>query len=305
MKENKRKIKEIILHCSATPEGEDYTAEQIRQWHLQRGFSDIGYHYVVYRDGSVHKGRDESRTGAHCTGHNSNSIGVCYIGGCAPRSVKGWQNKGKDTRTVAQRVSLNRLVAELLSKYPGATVHGHNEFAAKACPGFRVVWKSGVLAALLICVLTLMGCSSKKKMVDMTPVVVERTDSTRQKVVEKLIYVADTVRVELPAQTASDVTFDGKSELETDYARSTAWINADGSLGHMLANKERVIEKEVYVPRYSRDSLIEKERIREVPVPYPVEKEGKAKKGDFAGFLIIGLIGLIWLIGKIGKNKGK
>lgn len=305
MKTNKRNIKEIILHCSATPEGEDYTAEQIRQWHLQRGFSDIGYHYVVYRDGSVHKGRDESQTGAHCKGHNSNSIGVCYIGGCAARSVRGWQNTGKDTRTSAQRSSLNRLIAELLRRYPSSTVHGHNEYAAKACPGFRVVWKSGVLAMLLACVLTLTGCRSKKKMVAMSPTVVERVDSTRHRIVEQLIYVADTVCVELPAQTASEVTYAGVSELETDFARSRAWINADGSLGHTLANKERTIEKEVYVPRYSRDSLIEKERIREVPVPYPVEKEGKARKEDFPVFLIIGLIGLIWLIWKIGKNKGK
>ena len=76
---NTRKIKEIIVHCSATPEGKDYSIDTIRKWHLQRGFADIGYHYIIYRDGSIHTGRDESVIGAHCKGHNSNSIGVCYI----------------------------------------------------------------------------------------------------------------------------------------------------------------------------------------------------------------------------------
>ena len=80
---NKRAINEIIIHCSATAEGKDYTTSQIKQWHLARGFSDIGYHWVIYRDGSIHQGRDESKVGAHCTGHNSYSIGVCYIGGCS------------------------------------------------------------------------------------------------------------------------------------------------------------------------------------------------------------------------------
>ena len=91
-----RYINEIIVHCSATPEGKDFTVTDIKKWHLARGFSDIGYHYVIYRDGSVHTGRDESKIGAHCTGHNSYSIGVCYIGGC---STDG--KTPKDTRTDA------------------------------------------------------------------------------------------------------------------------------------------------------------------------------------------------------------
>lgn len=93
---NKRNINEIIVHCSATAEGKDFTTAQIKQWHLARGFSDIGYHWVIYRDGSVHAGRDESKIGAHCTGHNSYSIGVCYIGGCASDG-----KTPKDTRTDA------------------------------------------------------------------------------------------------------------------------------------------------------------------------------------------------------------
>ena len=126
-----RDIKEIIVHCSATPEGKDFTVEDIRKWHLARGFKDIGYHYVIYRDGSIHKGREESVIGAHCTGHNSYSIGVCYIGGVAKDG-----KTPKDTRTEAQKESLVKLLKELKAKYPKATIHGHREFANKACPSF-------------------------------------------------------------------------------------------------------------------------------------------------------------------------
>ena len=128
-----RIINEIIIHCSATPEGKDYTVEQIRQWHKQRGFSDIGYHYVIYRDGSIHSGRPIERIGAHCLKHNAHSIGVCYIGGVAKDG-----KTPKDTRTDAQKESLIKLIKELKAKYPKATVHGHREYANKACPSFDV-----------------------------------------------------------------------------------------------------------------------------------------------------------------------
>ena len=128
-----RQIKEIILHCSATAEGRDYTVADIDRWHKARGWRGIGYHYVIYRDGSVHPGRPVEQIGAHCTGHNANSIGICYIGGLAA------DNKTpKDTRTPAQIQALRDLVGELKKKYPGARVHGHNEFAAKECPCFNV-----------------------------------------------------------------------------------------------------------------------------------------------------------------------
>lgn len=127
-----RNIKEIIIHCSATPEGKDYTVDQIRQWHLQRGFNDIGYHYVVYRDGSIHKGRPEEKVGAHCLGHNSISIGVCYIGGVAKDG-----KTPKDTRTDAQKKSLLELLKTLKLKYPNAKIYPHYKFANKACPSFN------------------------------------------------------------------------------------------------------------------------------------------------------------------------
>ncbi len=128
-----RKINRIIIHCSATPEGKDFTVQQIDQWHRQRGFRCIGYHFVIYRDGSVHEGRPIGEIGAHCKGYNANSTGICYIGGCAADG-----KTPKDTRTEAQRAALVALVRELKAKYPSATVHGHNEFANKACPSFIV-----------------------------------------------------------------------------------------------------------------------------------------------------------------------
>ena len=126
-----RTINEIIVHCSATPEGRPTTVGDIRSWHKQRGFKDIGYHYVVYLDGSIHAGRPESAIGAHCTGHNRNSLGVCYVGGMT-RDMKA----AKDTRTDAQKRALVLLLKELKRRYPSAKIYGHRDFAAKACPSF-------------------------------------------------------------------------------------------------------------------------------------------------------------------------
>lgn len=128
-----RLINKIIIHCSATPEGKNFSVDQIRQWHLARNFADIGYHYVIYLDGSVHVGRPLEKVGAHTTGHNTNSIGICYVGGLSADS-----KSPKDTRTLQQKKALMDLVAKLRNSYPSATVHGHNEFANKACPSFSV-----------------------------------------------------------------------------------------------------------------------------------------------------------------------
>lgn len=131
LKRSKRTIKEIIVHCSATPEGKDYTVLDIRRWHKQQGWSDIGYHYVIYRNGHIEPGRDIDISGAHCEGHNSNSIGVCYIGGVA-RNGK----TAKDTRTLAQKAAMLSLLKDLRDLYPGAKIYGHRDFAHKDCPSF-------------------------------------------------------------------------------------------------------------------------------------------------------------------------
>lgn len=125
-----RKITKIIVHCADTPEGRDDKAADIRRWHKARGFNDIGYHYVVDLDGTIEPGRDVSVAGAHCTGHNADSIGVCYIGGADTDMTP------KDTRTKEQKTALRLLLKYLVQKYPGAKIYGHRDFANKSCPSF-------------------------------------------------------------------------------------------------------------------------------------------------------------------------
>jgi N-acetylmuramoyl-L-alanine amidase len=137
MKKSKRTITEIIVHCTATAEGKDYTVDDIRKWHTAkppqgRGWSDIGYHYVIDRKGHILQGRDVDIIGAHCEGHNAHSIGVVYIGG-----VSALNGKPKDTRTLAQKAGLIRCLTELKSIYPQAKIYGHCDFTkSKPCPCF-------------------------------------------------------------------------------------------------------------------------------------------------------------------------
>ncbi|MGB0696029.1 MAG: N-acetylmuramoyl-L-alanine amidase [Rhodospirillaceae bacterium] len=126
-----RAINWIIWHCAATPEGRDVQPETIRDWHLQRGWSDIGYHYVITLDGTVHEGRPLERPGAHVRGQNRDSIGICYVGGVDRNGAP------KDTRTPAQIQALHALTESLVARFPEAQVAGHNQFAAKACPSFN------------------------------------------------------------------------------------------------------------------------------------------------------------------------
>lgn len=127
-----RRIDEIILHCSATKEGQDFDVTDIDAWHRKRGFKCVGYHYVITLDGRIQQGRPLEEIGAHVTGHNSHSIGICYIGGLDKNG------KAKDTRTPAQRESLCKLLRALHTKFPNAALHGHREYANKACPCFNI-----------------------------------------------------------------------------------------------------------------------------------------------------------------------
>jgi N-acetylmuramoyl-L-alanine amidase len=128
-----RAIDKIIIHCSATPEGRDVKTSTIKQWHTAKGWSDIGYQYVIELDGSVNMGRDIDRIGAHTRGENTGSIGICYVGG-----MDANMEHPKDTRTAKQKEALKCLISDLKSTYGALTVHGHNEFASKACPSFDV-----------------------------------------------------------------------------------------------------------------------------------------------------------------------
>ncbi len=128
-----RQINRIIIHCTATPEGRHHTVADVRKWHIAQGWKDIGYHFLIQLDGQVSEGRPIEQVGAHVKGHNSDSIGVVYVGGCDKNM------KPKDTRTEAQKLALRDLVGLLKKKYPHSTVHGHNEFdKGKACPSFNV-----------------------------------------------------------------------------------------------------------------------------------------------------------------------
>lgn len=139
-KKSKRTINELIVHCSDSPEGRNDTVDDIRRWHTMpppkgNGWSDIGYHYVIHLDGSVHVGRDVDLIGAHCSkgGHNTYSIGICYVGG--KDNQAGFP---KDTRTDAQKAALMSLLIDLKKLYPKAKIYGHRDFdKGKACPSFN------------------------------------------------------------------------------------------------------------------------------------------------------------------------
>lgn len=132
LEKTSREISKVIVHCSATREGQPISVETIRKWHKLRGWSDIGYHYVIDLNGQVHAGRDVSRVGAHVKGENTGSVGVCYIGGLDK------DGEPKDTRTFEQDIALTYLLKLLTHQYEGSTLHGHNEFSSKACPCFDV-----------------------------------------------------------------------------------------------------------------------------------------------------------------------
>ena len=145
LRKSKRRIDEIIVHCTASREGQEQTVEQIRANHTTpvskggRGWSDIGYHYVVYLDGTVHEGRNVDISGAHAEGHNSHSIGVVYVGGVENLpNVPYKQLKPKDTRTEAQKAALLALLMDLRRLYPDAVIIGHRDVDkhGKACPSF-------------------------------------------------------------------------------------------------------------------------------------------------------------------------
>ena len=131
-----RKIDTIVIHCTATPEGMDYPLGSLRADHLKRGFTDIGYHFYVRKDGIVQAGRPLKMTGAHAKGHNAHSIGVCYEGGLDAN------RKPKDTRTEAQKASLVTLLKMLLKQNEGIyRIVGHRDFpdVKKDCPCFDAI----------------------------------------------------------------------------------------------------------------------------------------------------------------------
>lgn len=145
-----RQLTEIIVHCSATQAnwmagaGTDRKVREIDAWHRGNGWNGIGYHLLIDRDGTVANGRPIERVGAHVKGHNTGTIGVCLIGGFGSSA----KDDPSDHFTIAQMKALRAVIADLRHQYPTISkVSGHNEYAAKACPGFSVPgWYDGHVA---------------------------------------------------------------------------------------------------------------------------------------------------------------
>tara|TARA_R110000796_G_scaffold251614_1_gene383484 strand:- start:47 stop:472 length:426 start_codon:yes stop_codon:yes gene_type:complete len=133
-------IKLIAVHCAATPPDMDIGADEIRQWHIDKDWLDIGYHYVIRRSGVIELGRDldgdgevEDEVGAHIYGHNKNSLGICMVGGV---DING---KPDANFTMNQYAALERTLHLLTAAHPEAEVDGHRSFdSGKACPSFDV-----------------------------------------------------------------------------------------------------------------------------------------------------------------------
>jgi hypothetical protein len=132
-----RKIRKLIVHCSATQEGKEISVNTIKKWHLKRGWRDIGYHFVIDLKGNVEEGRPIEMTGAHTKGENFDSIGICYIGGVEKNRDENGEWVAKDTRTPEQKEALEDLLCRLKGLYSKAVVYGHNDFSSKACPCFN------------------------------------------------------------------------------------------------------------------------------------------------------------------------
>jgi N-acetylmuramoyl-L-alanine amidase len=143
-----RAINEIIIHCTAT--GPNWWASkptkskvnEVRRWHVEdRGWSDIGYHYLIDRNGTIAEGRPVERSGAHTKGHNANSIGISLFGGHGGAATDAFD----DNFTLEQEVALRELIEKLQGEHPNITkISGHNQYSSKACPCFSVPnWLSG------------------------------------------------------------------------------------------------------------------------------------------------------------------
>lgn len=144
------RIDYLAVHCSATPADRDIGAADIRKWHRERGWRDIGYHYVIRRDGTIEKGRADNVPGAHEPRINRNSISICLVGGSPPIGSSAFKRGlGENNFTDAQFASLERQLRELKAKHPQAEIIGHRDVPGvrKACPSFDVrEWWAGVNA---------------------------------------------------------------------------------------------------------------------------------------------------------------
>lgn len=129
-----REIDEIILHCSGTKTSQSFTAEDVKRWHISppRNWSTIGYHFVIELDGKLKEGRSIERIGSHCLGHNTNSIGICFMGGYNPDGSM-WEKP-----TDEQIKTYKKLRKDLFDKFGELLVTGHYQYSSKSCPNFDI-----------------------------------------------------------------------------------------------------------------------------------------------------------------------
>ena len=124
----------IVIHCSATPSNMDIGVDKIRKWHVDdNGWDDIGYHYVIRRDGTLEIGRDEAMVGSHARAVNGTSIGVCLIGGSDSNG------KWEENFAPIQFETLKSIILKLKDKYDIEKIIGHYQIDdRKKCPSFDV-----------------------------------------------------------------------------------------------------------------------------------------------------------------------
>lgn len=153
IKKSRRKIYGIVIHCTATKAGVDLNTDDVRRIHKAQGWADIGYHYLIRIDGRIENGRDVDLIGAHVSGYNAHTIGVCYVGGLDEKGNPA------DTRTPNQKASLISLLKMLRAAYPGASIKGHRDYSPdkngngtiepsewiKVCPCFDAIQEYNIL----------------------------------------------------------------------------------------------------------------------------------------------------------------
>lgn len=216
-----RQVDEIIVHCSATrPEwmaGQSLAAKahEIRVWHLANGWSDIGYHWMIDRDGSVLPGRPEGVAGAHVKNRNARTIGVCLIGGFGSSANDCFS----EHFTPAQDAALRALIAQIEDRHAVKKVSGHNDYAGKACPGFRVArWLDGrgeraviESRSMIGQVAAATGTVGAAAAETLAPVL-----SDAAQTIEPMMYYSDTIKAAFVALTLAGIAL-------TVYARLDDW----------------------------------------------------------------------------------
>lgn len=212
-----RFINEIIVHCTATPEGRAVTVAEIDSWHKARGWSGIGYHRVVGLKGERWAGRPIEAIGAHCEGHNTGTIGVVYVGGLTADG-----RNAKDTRTETQKIALREELLDLQRRFPAIVrISGHNQYAAKACPCFDAKAEYQYLLAGLPGGVAPATVDALLKRGDTGQAVVEwRAELTKYR-----------QKIGHPYDAGAGEVFDYTLELVTIWFQKNRGILADGKVG--------------------------------------------------------------------------